>query len=167
VDTVEAGRWLIRLTIWIAVIGWLARVFAELSPRFQKRWWRWIRGGWLLASVACFSHGLAAMAFGHCWSLANALRFTGMETRRVFGVELPESLYVNFVFVAFWLVDGVRTMRIDTPESMGKLRQFVWFVMMFNATVVFGPVYWRPAAMMTVLGILALTLKGRYWPGGQ
>lgn len=161
------GRWLIRLTIWIAVIGWLVRIFAELSPAMQQRWWPWIRRGWMVAAVACFAHGLAAMAFGHCWSLANALRYTGMETRRVFGVELPESLYVNFAFVAIWLADGVRTFQIKTPEPMGKLRHCVWMVMMFSATVVFGPAYWSPAAFLAGIAFLTLALKGRYWPDDQ
>jgi hypothetical protein len=167
VDAFEAGRWVIRLTIWVAVIGWLARVFAEMSPGFQRRWWRWICGGWAIAAVSCFAHGLAAMAFGHCWSLENALRFTGMETRRVFGVELPESLYVNFAFVAYWLVDGVRVLRIESPEPMGKLRQWIWLVMMLNATVVFGPAYWTPVAFIAAAGLLILSMKGRYWPDDQ
>ena len=86
---VSFGFWLIRLTIWLSVIAWLSRVFVEAASCSFAGRDRAIRWGWLIGALAAVAHVVAAMGIGHCWSLANAMRYTAMETRRVFGVELP------------------------------------------------------------------------------
>ena len=122
IDTLTLGWWLIRLTIWLAVVAWLLRVFAEASGRSFAARDRVIRWSWLIGALACVAHVVVAMGFGHCWSLANAMRHTAMETRRVFDVELPWSIFVNFAFVAFWLVDGVREFRSREVRLLGAVR---------------------------------------------
>lgn len=136
------GFWLIRLTIWLAVAAWLLRVFVESSSRTFVARDRVIRWSWLIGALACITHVIIAMGVGHCWSLANAMRHTAMETRRVFGVELPWSVFVNFAFVAWWLVDAMREFRSRDVRSLGTLRHGIWLVIMLNGTVVFGPRYW-------------------------
>lgn len=151
------GFWLIRVTIWLAVAGWLVRVFVEASGGSFAARDRAIRWSWLIGALACVAHTVAAMGFGHCWSLANAMRFTAMETRRVFHVELPWSVFVNFAFVAWWAVDAVREFRSRELRPLGAVRHGVWLMMMLNGTVVFGPRYWigiaGPVALAWVLVI--------------
>lgn len=137
------GFWLIRITIWLAVAAWLGRVFVEASrTEFATRnqLIRWI---WLIGAAAGLGHTVAAMGIGHCWSLMNAMRHTALVTRQVLGVELPYSVFVNFAFVAFWLIDAIREFRNQQPRSLGIARHVIWLVMMLNGTVVFGPSYWR------------------------
>lgn len=136
------GFWLIRLTIWLAVSAWLLRVLVEASARPFAARDRVIRWSWLIGALACVAHVIVAMGVGHCWSLANAMRHTAMETRRVLGVELPWSVFANFAFVAYWLVDALREFRTRDLRPLGALRHGIWLVMMLNGTVVFGPRYW-------------------------
>ena len=159
--TLALGWWLIRLTIWLAVAAWLLRVFLEASGRTFAMRDRVIRWSWLIGALACVAHVIVAMGFGHCWSLANAMRHTAMETRRVLGVELPWSVFVNFAFVAFWLVDAVRDFRSRDVRSLGMLRHGIWLLMMLNGTVVFGPKYWIWIAVLCVVAFVIVTWRSR------
>jgi hypothetical protein len=167
INTLALGWWLIRVTIWLSVAAWLLRVFAEASGRSFASRDRMIRWSWLIGALACAAHTVAAMGFGHCWSLANAMRFTAMETRRVFHVELPWSVFVNFAFVAWWLVDAVREFRTREVWRLGAARHGILLVMMLNGTVVFGPRYWIWIAAMCVAAFVIVTLRSRSRAGAD
>lgn len=154
INTLALGWWLIRLTIWLSVAAWLLRVFVEVSGRLFAMRDRLIRWSWLIGALACVAHVIVAMGFGHCWSLGNAMRHTAMETRRVLGVELPLSVFVNFAFVAWWLIDAVREFRSREVRPLGALRHGIWLVMMLNGTVVFGPKYWTWLALLCVVAFV-------------
>ena len=160
INPLGLGWWLIRLTIWLAVAAWLLRVFVEASGRSFAMRDRVIRWSWLIGALACVAHVIAAMGFGHCWSLANAMRHTAMETRRVFGVELPASVFVNFAFVALWLADAVRDFRSRELRPLGAVRHGIWLTMMFNGTVVFGPSHWIWIAVLCI----AIFAVIKCWP---
>ena len=152
----SVGFWLIRLTIWLAVVAWLLRVFVEASGRPFAARDRLIRWTWLVGAVACLTHVVVAMGFAHCWSLANAMRHTAQITRQVVGIELPSSVFVNFGFAALWLADAAREFRSQPLRRMGFARHTVWAVMMLNATVVFGPRYWTWIAVPCVLALAGI-----------
>jgi hypothetical protein len=156
------GWWLIRVTIWLSVVAWLLRVFVEASGRTFASQDRVIRWTWLIGALACVAHVVVAMGFGHCWSLANAMRHTAMETRRVLGVELPWSVFVNFAFTAFWLIDAVRELRSRAARPLGTTRHGIWFMMMLNGTVVFGPKYWTWIAVPCALSFALLKWRSKY-----
>lgn len=144
------GFWLIRITIWLAVASWLTRVFVEACRcEFDSRS-RLIRWIWLTGAVAALTHTIAAMGVGHCWSIANAMRHTAFVTRKVLGVELPYSVFVNFAFVVYWLFDATREFRKQHVGLLGLCRQIIWATMMLNGTVVFGPGHWRWIAIPCV-----------------
>lgn len=155
------GFCLIRLTICLAVAAWLLRVFVEASGRSFSARDRLIRWSWLIGALACVAHVVVAMGVGHCWSLANAMRHTAMETRRVIGVELPWSVFVNFAFVAWWQIDAVREFRSRRIRPLGAVRHGVWLLMMLNGTVVFGPRYWLWIAMPCVVAFAIVTWRSR------
>lgn len=159
--TLALGWWLIRLTIWLAVAAWLLRVFIESSGRSFVARDRVIRWSWLIGALACVAHVVVAMGFGHCWSLTNAMRFTAMETRRVFNVELPWSIFVNFAFAAWWLIDGVRDFRSREVRPLGAVRHGIWLMMMLNGTVVFGPRYWTWIAVPCAFALVAVKMRAR------
>lgn len=159
--TATPGFWLIRLTIWLAVTAWFARVLIEASGRSFASRDRVIRWSWLIGALACVAHVVAAMGIGHCWSLANAMRHTAMETRRVFQVELPSSIFVNFAFVAFWLVDAVREFRSRDLRPLGAARHGIWLTMMLNGTVIFGPRYWTWLALFAVSAVAIIKWRSR------
>lgn len=159
--SVTLGFWLIRLTIWLAVAAWLLRVLIEASGRSFAARDRLIRWSWLIGALACVAHVVVAMGFGHCWSLANAMAHTAMVTRKVIGVELPWSVFVNFAFAACWLFDGVRKFRSRDVRPLGAVRHGVWLTMMLNGTVVFGPKYWTWIAVLCVLAFVIVTSRSR------
>ena len=159
ITSLTLGWWLIRVTIWLAVAAWLLRVFVEASGRSFESRDRVLRRTWLVGALACVAHVVVAMGFGHCWSLANAMRHTAMETRRVFDVELPRSIFVNFAFVVWWLVDAVREFRRPQPRSLGAVRHGIWLLMMLNGTVVFGPRYWIWIAAPCAVAFLVVRLR--------
>lgn len=148
--------WAIRLTIWLAVAAWLLRVFVEVSGRSFASRDHLIRWTWLVGAVACTAHVICAMGIAHCWSLGNAMRHTAQITRQVMGIELPSSVFVNFAFTAFWLIDGVQVFRSSQPRSMGLVRHLIWTVMMINGTVVFGSKYWTWIAVPCVLMLIVI-----------
>ena len=162
INSLVLGWWLIRLTIWVTVVAWLLRVFIEASGRSFAMRDRVIRWTWLIGALACVAHVIAAMGFGHCWSLANAMRHTAMETRRVFNVELPWSVFVNFAFVGLWLVDAVREFRSRELPSLGPVRHGIWLTMMVNGTVVFGPRYWTWIAIVCVAAFAVTMVRRRH-----
>ena len=161
INTFTLGWWLIRVTIWLAVAGWLLRVFVEASGRSLAARERLIRWSWLIGALACVAHVIVAMGFGHCWSLANAMRHTAMETRRVVGVELPWSVFVNFAFVAYWLIDAAREFRSREVRPLGAVRHGIWLMMMLNGTVVFGPRYWLWIALPCVVAFAIIKWRSR------
>ncbi len=158
--TLALGWWLIRVTIWLAVAAWLLRVFVEAGRSIASRD-RVMRWSWLIGALAGVAHVIAAMGIGHCWSLDNAMRHTAMETRRVFDVELPSSIFVNFAFVAWWLIDAVREFRSREVHPLGAVRHGVWLVMMLNGTVVFGPRYWTWIAVPCVIAFVIVKWRSR------
>lgn len=155
----DVGFWSIRLTIWLAVAAWFGRVWIEASRREFAGRVRCVRVIWWIGGLSCAAHVVVAMGFAHCWSLTNAMRHTAMVTRQVMGVELPFSIFANFAFTGYWLIDAWREVRQPVATTLGPARHSIWGVMMINGTVVFGPRYWIWIA--TSLGlILAVTHWG-------
>lgn len=92
--------------------------------------------------------------------MANAKNHTAQVTRQVIGVELPWSVFANFAFAAFWLVDAIREFRLRDVHLLGAVRHGIWLLMMLNGTVVFGPKYWTWIAVPCAVAFV--TLKWRW-----
>lgn len=93
------------------------------------------------------------------------MRHTGMVTRQMIGIELPWAVFVNFAFVAVWLVDAARELRARELLPLGWLRHSVWLVMMLNGTVVFGPKYWSGIAVIVTLSLVVVSWCSRLRAG--
>lgn len=113
---------------------------------------------WTLAALALVLHVFAAFEWTHHWSWRHAVEHTTRETERVVGRSFGVELWVNFGFLGWWLVDVALRYRrglAALPKWYERLVQFVWVFMFLNATVVFGPAWWR-WAILPLIGILAL-----------
>lgn len=108
---------------------------------------------WTLGFVALTSHVVAAFHYLHRWDHAAALKHTAQRTAEVTGWQWSGGLYINYLFLAFWLVDAIRIwlealqLRAPAGTTWRRVVQGVFAFMMFNATVVFGPVHWGVAAV--------------------
>lgn len=151
-----------QIVIWtarIAVVVYLCAVFFRLkSVRPDQRRSEFIDAGlWTAAWGLLLIHVTAAFHLKHHWSHTAALKHTSEMTADVTGLNWGGGLYINYLFLLWWGIDcarmwaTVRTQRgtiadDSGPESGAPLRitgfDAVAAFMMFNATVVFGTVWW-------------------------
>lgn len=158
------GDLLTRVTIWLALLGYMAGPAAALLGRDRERWQRVARTLYSLGLAAFLVHVVAAFHFFYRWSHAVALAETARETAAVTGVASGTGLYLNYVFTLLWIADvlwwwkvGARDFPRRAPWIGGVLHGFFLF-MAFNATVVFeqGSVRWAGLAGTVLLAVIFL-----------
>lgn len=158
VDTL-LGRNLILWTVRLSVALYCYAVWLYLSkPRQEKATAEQYAKVWFSSWLLCVIHVACAYHFEHRWSQAAALKHTAEMTDRVVGWYWAGGLYVNYLFLLLWGRDVLRVCRSRTCSPIGM--HLVAAFMMFNATVVFGPIWWGvPTAVF--LGVLWLTIRSR------
>lgn len=161
----EVGQFLTRWTVRLAVACYVLRLGLDAAECGNSRAkpvarWLWTAGcGMFLLHVVCAFH------FYHSWSHRAALKHTAEQTAAVVGVEWGGGLYFNYLFMAIWMADLAAWWR--GGDAYIERRKTYWTVqtifafMMFNATVVFGPLFWRWAAVVVAGGWLLLRVVRR------
>jgi hypothetical protein len=118
---------------------------------------------WSLGLAGLVAHVVAAFHFLHHWDHSSALQHTAQRTAEVTGWKWSGGLYINYLFLAFWLQDTIRIwrevcqLRAPAGRTWRRVVQAGFAFMMFNATVVFGPVHW------IVVGIAFALLYAVLW----
>lgn len=143
------GELLIRLTIWIAIGGYVIGVCLMLLFRQSRVWQTRARLVWTIGCLALIAHTISAFHFYHHWSQDSALREVERQTAEVTGNAWSGGLYINYLFLAAWAADVIWWWRgLELYQQRHWLItgvwQFVMIFMVFNATVVFktGVVRW-------------------------
>lgn len=137
----EPGASLILWTARISVMLYAAAVIRCFGTSSRTGWQYLWTGSWLM----CVVHVLCAFQFEHYWSHAAALKHTAVMTHRVTGLQWGGGLYINYLFLTVWMIHAVTCLRkakSDSEASPGYWFHAVAAFMMFNATAVFGPVWW-------------------------
>lgn len=137
----EPGASLILWTARISVMLYAAAVIRCFGTSSRTGWQYLWTGSWLM----CVVHVLCAFQFEHYWSHAAALKHTAVMTHRVTGIHWGGGLYINYLFLTVWMIHAVTCLRkakSDSEASPGYWFHAVAAFMMFNATAVFGPVWW-------------------------
>ena len=156
------GALLTRISVWLALLGYLAGPCAALLGRRHRSWQRTARAIYTVGLVAFLIHVAAAFHFFYRWSHAVALAETAKETAAVTGVASGTGLYLNYAFtllwaldVAWWWLAGSEAFRRRSAWIGGSLHGFFLF-MAFNATVVFeqGAIRW--VGMVATVALTAL-----------
>lgn len=112
---------------------------------------------WTAGVVGLMIHMVCAFHFQFHWSHAAALKHTALRTYEVTKWSWPGGLYINYVFLLFWIWEAIRIWRESlgmSPVASQSWHRFVngvFLFMMFNATVVFGPWHWTVATVMFAL----------------
>ncbi|TWU06259.1 hypothetical protein [Stieleria varia] len=160
----ELARWAIR----IAVLCYVARVGLDLRNLHHDRLppGRAVVWVWSLGCAMYLLHVFLAFVAFHNGSHAAAVEFTAIETERVVGVRRGEGVWVNYFLAVVWSADVIRLMRCrcrDRVASIALTRAVHGFfaVMMFSATVVFGPGYYRWLFGIVVMVWLAVWMTAR------
>lgn len=151
------GDRMIALTAQWAVAGYAIAVLLSVRQCSGERPSSGVAFFWTAGVVGLVAHMVCAFHFLHHWSHLAALKHTALRTFEVTGWSWAGGLYINYVFLLFWIWEAVRLWR----ESLGlspvaslrwrRLVHGVFLFMMFNATVVFGPWHWTVAAVAFAL----------------
>lgn len=154
-------------TIW-AALG-LFTVAEAGKRRFSQHRavpdWAW--PVWLSGAGLCTLHIALAFAGRHGWSHGAAVRETARQTAAVYGINWGGGVYVNYFFVAAWLIEAW-WWRAYPSLYFGRRRAITWalrafyFVIIVNAAVVFASV---PRRALGVVLVGALVWIWRPGPG--
>jgi hypothetical protein len=139
------------VTIWMALA---LMVIAEvgkgpLAIDGRPPWWAW--PAWIAGAVLAIVHAVIAFAVRYHWDHEAAVLATAAQAAEIYGVAWRGSLYVNYVFLALWLL------------AAWSWRYWAWraFVvtMIVNGAIVFA----RPAAR-PFGAVLVAVLCWAWWP---
>jgi hypothetical protein len=157
------GELLIAWSARVVVAFYLLRLAADVLIADPVRRDRWARWAWTAGCAVYLVHLAFAFQFLHHWSHAAAVEHAARRTFEVVGFEFGAGIFVNYVFTLLWIADVVLWWRRSlTGKTVAPF--YYWFVqaifgfMMFNATVVFGPPFWRWVAAGALVVIVALRM---------
>jgi hypothetical protein len=157
------GELLVTWSARVVVAFYLLRLATDVliaDPTRRDRWGRW---AWTAGCLVYLVHVAFAFQFLHHWSHAAAVEHAARRTLDVVGFEFGGGIYVNYVFTLLWVADvGLwwRRSRAGTPVSpiYYWAIQAIFGFMMLNATVVFGPAFWKWVAVAALVAILGLRM---------
>lgn len=157
------------LTIWtvrLAVACYVARYVVAVGVAVGDQQARIGRRFWTIGCLFYLAHVVCAFAFVHDWSHQQAYRHTAEQTWDVMGWDWGGGLYFNYLFTILWVTDVARWWIRDeergtfSPQASRAIDLFLAFIVV-NATVVFGPPFWKWVGAAVVLCMLLLFLRRR------
>ncbi len=155
------GEFLTRLTIWLALSGAALGAVLQFAFRASPKRQAWARWAWTMGGVGLLTHVVCAYHFYHDWSQDSVYRETARQTAEVFGLNWGGGIYVNYAFIAAWLVEVIwwwRGLAVyeRRPRAWALAWQGFFLFMVFNATVVFktGMLRWLGFAMCLGMAVL-------------
>jgi hypothetical protein len=160
------GHFLVIWSARLVVLFYFLRLACELLLSSQRRRQRWALVAWTAGCAMLLTHLALAFHFEHHWSHAAALAHTARRTFEVTGLDWGGGIYFNYAFALLWVADVLwwwRRARLGqaTPRPVFWGIQAVFAFMMFNATVVFGPPFWRAVVPGSLLALLIARLLMR------
>jgi hypothetical protein len=157
------GELLINWSARVVVLFYLLRLAADALMADPTRRDRWARWAWTVGCAVYLVHVAFAFQFLHHWSHAAAVEHAARRTFEVVGFEFGAGVYVNYAFTLLWVADVVLWWRRSLAgRPIAPL--YYWLVqaifgfMMFNATVVFGPAFWKWVAAGALVAIVVLRM---------
>ena len=145
------GNLLIAWTARLTVFAYLVRIAGERYPaRIGEPIRRW---SWTIGSLMCVVHLYCTFEFAHHWSHTAAWNHTDMRMRELLGWGWGGGVYVNYAFALVWLADVIWWWS-DPPGHRSRpriatiLMHVLFAIVIFNATVVFGPPFWIAIALL-------------------
>ena len=146
----------VRGTMILATLGWATgEALMRRSPRVD----RWARAVWTVGITLALIHVGLAFHFVYGWNHEAAVAATARQAAERVGWGWRGGIYVNYLFLAFWLADvcwwwaapashASRSLRIETAR-------FAAFTFMFvNGAIVFASGAGRLAGIASVTAVL-------------
>ena len=151
-----ASETAVRGTMILATLGWATgEALMRRSPQVD----RWARAAWTGAIALALIHVGLAFHFVYGWNHEAAVAATARQAAERVGWGWRGGIYVNYLFLLFWLADvcwwwaarashASRSPRIETAR-------FVAFTFMFvNGAIVFASGAGRLAGIASVAAVL-------------
>ena len=142
------GDMIVHWSARLAVACYLARILCDTRAPRTASMQKAARLYWTIGCVIFVIHVAAAFHFEHGWDHARAFEHTAERTKEMTGWNSGVGLYVNELFLCLWLVDTVAWWRdLAWPLTHRKVYWFIQSIfafLMFQATIVFGPFFWKP-----------------------
>jgi hypothetical protein len=145
--------------IWLALILFAAAEVGKAWLTIDRTSLAWARRAWLAGAALCVMHIAVAMSVRYGWSHQSAVEETARQTAAVYGIDWGGGVYVNYVFVAVWIAEGVWWLRspVRYAARSGAIRwtlRAFYLVIIANAAVVFASPLGRVFGVGLVGGLL-------------
>lgn len=157
------GELFTRITIWLALTGYAFGAIIHFVFRGSLKWQSRARWAWTIGCIGMLAHIICAYHFYHAWSQSSVYQETARQTAEVFNLNWGGGVYVNYAFIAAWVLDVIWWWRgLDIYQRRPRYLVWAWqgffLFMVFNATVVFktGLLRWIGVA-------LCVALVGVWW----
>lgn len=147
------------VTIWLALVALLLGELGRRRNRQTLVTTRWAIAASGIGVALGTAHTLLALGVAYSWDHARAVTVTAERAAEVYGVAWPGSLYVNYVFLAWWLADTIWWWRSPlTFLHRAWPIDWVWrltvFTMVVNGAVIFA----SPAGRIAGIPLVAVLL---------
>ena len=146
-------------TIWAAVALFVAGEVGkiQMTGRVREGAWR----AWALGLALCAIHMALAMSVRYAWHHEAAVLETAAQAAAVYGITWRGGLYVNYLFLIVWGGDTAWWARSPAsyaarPSWQTRTLRIFYFVILFNATVVFASARGRVAGIALMVILLAV-----------
>lgn len=140
----QTAELLTRITIWLALSGYVSGAALFLFNHGRRPWLRAARWAWTLGCGCLLAHVVCAFQFYHAWSHWAAYHATAAQTGAVVGWAWGGGVYVNYAFTLLWTLDvsawwarGLASYA-RRPAWLTVAWHGFFVFMLFNGTVVFG-----------------------------
>ncbi len=157
----------VYVTIWLSLAGLL---LGEVGRRRHRQTLippRWAQLGSAAGVALGVVHSLLALAVVYGWNHALAVEVTAQRSATVYGFGWPGGLYVNYVFLGWWVMDTVWWWRspgtfVRRPALFNWFWRLMTFTMVVNGAVVFASPAGRLAGVPLVAGLLWVWRPSRW-----
>lgn len=147
------------VAIWLALACLLLGELGRRRHRQTLVHTVWATKASAIGVVLGAAHTLLALGVVYDWDHARAVQVTAERAATVYGVAWPGSLYVNYVFLAWWAADVAWWWR--APQSFIRRSpaiDWAWrltaFTMVLNGAVIFASPAGRIAGLPLVAALL-------------
>ncbi len=160
------GALLTKITIWLALAGYVAGVALMLIARGRDDLRYVARNVWTVGCAFFLAHVFCAFNYYYLWSHSIAYTETGRQTANVVGEAWGVGVYVGYVFTLLWLSDvawwwlSPQTHKQRPRILTVAFHTFLFFVI-FNGTVIFKYGMTRIAGIIVSLALVCLWLMKR------
>ena len=146
-------------TIWLSLLGLLLSEVGRQRQRLTLSRARWPIAWSAIGIVAGVVHSLIAFDSVYHWDHALAVELTASRAAELYGIAWAGSLYVNYLFLAWWATDTVWwALSPDSFIRRASAIEWLWrllvLTMVVNGAVIFASPTGRIAGVPLTAALL-------------